>query len=83
MILTKENVEREAVTQAAIERLRKQGFRELEGIADKPVQESGKKPSDLSAMKVDALRKLAEEKGIEGTAALTKAELLELLKDVV
>ena len=33
-------------------------------------------------MKLDELKTLAKEKGIEGAASLTKAELLAVLKDV-
>lgn len=41
-----------------------------------------KKP-ELEKLKVDELKALAKEKGIEGAASLTKEELLAVLKGVV
>lgn len=38
---------------------------------------------ELEKMKVDELKTLAKEKGIEGAASLTKEELLAVLKEVV
>lgn len=38
--------------------------------------------TDISKMKAEELRKLAEEKGIEGAESLNKQELLKVLKEV-
>ena len=46
-----------------------------------PPTETGK--LELEKMKVDELKALAKEKGIEGAASLTKEELLAVLKEVV
>ena len=88
MRLIRENVEREAADQAAIARLKKQGFKEVFGekhVSDASGETSntGKCGPDLASMKADELKELAKEKGIAGAASLTKAELLEALKDVV
>ena len=40
------------------------------------------KRNPIHEMKLDELKTLAKEKGIEGAASLTKAELLAVLKDV-
>lgn len=43
----------------------------------------GNDKKDITKMKVDELKVLAKEKGIEGADSLNKQELLEVLKDVV
>lgn len=43
----------------------------------------GNDQKDITKMKVDELKVLAKEKGIEGADSLNKQELLEVLKDVV
>lgn len=43
----------------------------------------GNAQKDITKMKVDELKVLAKEKGIEGADSLNKQELLEVLKDVV
>lgn len=48
---------------------------------DMPSASEKEKP--LEKMKVDELKALAKEKGIEGADSLTKAELIAVLKDVV
>lgn len=80
MILKRGNVEREADGIKA-EQLMKDGFEMVENVRAQSPEVSVKK--DLSEMTVDELKNLAKEKGISGASALTKAELQEVLKDVV
>lgn len=48
------------------------------------VKESAKESStDLTKMKVDELKKLANERGIQNADSMKKEELIEALKDVV
>lgn len=86
MVLKKGNVERIAVTENQIERLRRQGFECVEKAAETPGtenEEPGVTPVDLKSMKAEELKSFARDKGIEGAASLTKEELLAVLKDVV
>lgn len=83
MRLKCENVERVSEDAAVIDRLKREGFKEVTGINANAIVVSEEKPAELSEMKVDALRAFAKEKGIEGYSSLTKAELLDVLKDVV
>lgn len=80
MRLIMNNVERIAEGEAQILKLKSDGFKPLE--EDVVPQEEEPKP-ELEEMKADELKALAKEKGIEGAASLTKAELLAVLKDVV
>ena len=76
MILIKENVERVADNQADVERLKQKGFKPL-----KKESTQAEKQKNLHQMKVEELRTLATERGIEGAAVLPKKDLLELLGD--
>lgn len=80
MRLKRGNVEREADGIKA-EQLMKDGFEMVENVRAQSPEVSVKK--DLSEMTVEELKNLAKEKGISGVSALTKAELQEVLKDVV
>lgn len=80
MRLKRGNVEREADGIKA-KQLMKDGFEMLENVRAQSPEVSVKK--DLSEMTVEELKNLAKEKGISGASALTKAELQEVLKDVV
>lgn len=86
MRLIMNNVERIAEGEAQVRKLKDAGFKILEETGCKPGEES--KPEEeskqeLEEMKTEELKTLAKEKGIEGAASLTKAELLAVLKDVV
>lgn len=80
MRLKRGNVEREADGIKA-EQLMKDGFERVENVRAQSPEFSNKK--DLSEMTAEELKNLAKEKGISGASALTKAELQEVLKDVV
>lgn len=80
MRLKRGNVEREADGIKA-EQLMKDGFEMVENVRAQSPEVSVKK--DFSEMTVEELKNLAKEKGISGAYALTKAELQEVLKDVV
>lgn len=61
-------------------------FTVAERLEDLAVNEEVKQPEEkpeLDKMKVDELKAIAKEKGIEGAASLTKDELLAVLKEVV
>lgn len=47
------------------------------------VPEKEVKTNSLEKLKVDELKALASEKGIEGAETMKKSELLDILKDVV
>ncbi len=47
------------------------------------VPEKEVETNSLEKLKVDELKALASEKGIEGAATMKKSELLDILKDVV
>lgn len=78
MRLIKDNVERIAEGDAQIRKLETAGFKPLDAEAE---MREDMKP--LEKLKVDELKALAKEKGIEGAASLTKAELQAVLKDVI
>lgn len=80
MRLIKNNVERIAEGESQVQKLKAAGFKPLEVIDHKAGEEA---KTELEKMKVDELKSLAKEKGIEGAASLTKEELLAVLKDVV
>ena len=80
MRLKRGNVEREADGIKA-EQLLKDGFERVETVRAQSPEASTKK--ELSEMTAEELKELAKEKGISGASALTKAELQEVLKDVV
>lgn len=79
MILKKNNVERIVDNPVQERRLKAQGYHEVGGsdktAAPDPVL-------DLDEMNVEQLRELAKQKGLTGAGALTKAELLEELREV-
>lgn len=79
MILVRNNIERIAENEAQIRKLTAEGYEPMEASED--VKEEQK--PELEKMKVDELKALAKEKGIEGAASLTKEELLAVLKEVV
>lgn len=72
IIVKRRNVER-IIEESQLDDFLADGYKQL-GAA----KETKQKP--LSKMKVDELRKMAVEKGIENADSLTKDELLEVLK---
>lgn len=72
IVVKRRNVER-IIDESQLNDFLNDGFKQL-GAA----KETNQKP--LSKMKVDELRKMAVEKGIENADSLTKDELLEVLK---
>lgn len=80
MRLIKDNVERIAESEAQIRKLETAGYVPLGVTGSEKAEEV--KP-ELEKLKVDELKALAKEKGIEGAASLTKEELLAVLKEVV
>lgn len=79
MRLIRKNVERVAVTEAQIEKLKAQGFRPIGG----DVAEADHADADINTKTVAELKAIAKEKEIEGYSSLTKEELLAVLKGVV
>lgn len=89
MILKRRNVEREASSEIEIAALKAVGFKEIanageeSSAGDKPVDSVG--PADdaksIDDMTVAELRSYATERGIEGAGALSKADLLAMLKE--
>lgn len=77
MRLIMNNVERSTEDDAQIRKLMAVGFKPLgEAVREEKAEE---KP-ELEKMKVDELRAMAKERGIEGAASLNKEELLAVLK---
>ena len=72
IVVKRENVER-IIDESQLNDFLADGYKQL-GAA----KETNQKP--LSKMKVDELRKIAVEKGLENADSLTKDELLEVLK---
>lgn len=81
--MIRDNVERIVATEEQAAKLKKEGFKELPGKIEVNDEAEPAGPRTLETMTVPELKELAKEKGLEGYSSLTKAELLELLKDVV
>lgn len=77
MRLIMNNVERTAEDDAQIRKLMAAGFKPLGEPAG---EEKAEEKPELEKMKVDELRAMAKERGIEGAASLNKEELLAVLK---
>lgn len=82
MLYIKDNVEREAASKAEEERLKLAGFKPLHGSEQDTAPDEASS-QNLDDMNVSELKTLAKERGINGASSLSKAELLEVLKDVV
>lgn len=74
------NVERIAETEEQITKLKAKGFLEME---PQPQPETAPGPGQIGEMSLNELKELARQKGLDGYASLTKAELRGALKDVV
>ena len=88
MRLIKGNVERIVEDQVKAERLKADGFKELEAIGEVKAEitelEAPVEPGKiLEDMTVPELKALAKEKGIEGSSSLNREDLLSVLKEVV
>lgn len=79
-VFKKHNVERRTESDVKAEQLLNAGFVELTGAN---VKADEREPKNLSKLKVDELKALAEEFGIEGIDSLNKPELLAVLKDAM
>ena len=77
MRLIMNNVERTAEDDAQIRKLMAAGFKPLGEPAS---EEKAEERPELEKMKVDELRAMAKERGIEGAASLNKEDLLAVLK---
>ena len=77
------NVERVAATKEQAARLEKSGFKLVKMVEEKTEADAEQKTVSLEEMTVPELKALAKKKGIEGASSLNKAELLDILKDVV
>lgn len=77
------NVERVAATKEQAARLEKSGFKLVKRVEEKTEADAEQKTVSLEEMTVPELKALAKKKGIEGASSLNKAELLDILKDVV
>lgn len=80
MRLIRDNVERIAESETRIAKLKAAGYKEL-GASE--TEREPEKQRSIQEMKLDELKVLAKEKGIEGAASLTKDELRTVLKDVI
>lgn len=70
------NVVKKTDNEAKIEKYQDQGFKEItEGAKEEEVE----KEVDYESMKVDKLKSLADERGIEYDAKVKKDELIKLL----
>lgn len=89
MRMIRGNVERIAVTEARVARLESEGYKKLEEKTktSKAVRTEGTVQSsvtvEISGMTIKQLRAMAKENGLAGYEALSKDELLEILKDVM
>ena len=77
------NIERVAATKEQAARLEKSGFKLVKRVEEKTEADAEQKTVSLEEMTVPELKALAKKKGIEGASSLNKAELLDILKDVV
>lgn len=81
MRLRLDNVERVADTAERIEKLKAEGYKALSEMDAEKESRPAKKP--LEEMNIQELKELAKERGLEGSSALKKEELLELLRGEV
>lgn len=82
MRLIRDNVEREAATGEQAEALRKMGYQDAvpASAAEPEMQERETQEPDLPELTTKQLKELAASRGMTGTAALSRAELLRVLE---
>lgn len=82
MRLIKGNIERIAVDEVKISKLKADGFKELNVSAKAAPEPPAEQPKNLEEMTIPELKALAKEKGIDGANSLNKEDLLSALKEV-
>lgn len=82
-VFKKHNVERRVESDAKVEKLLLAGFEEISAITDARENSADEGRKNLSKMKIDELKMLADEMQIEGADSLNKAELIAVLKEAM
>lgn len=75
-----QEAQEEAETEQGVENTEQSTENESEGTTEAQNEESEEATVDYSAMKVEELRKVAKEKGIQGYANMNKGTLVEVIK---
>lgn len=81
MILLRGNVEKEVKNAYDIEKLKKEGFKEISPTEQK--ESDAVKEKEINEMNLKELKKYATNKGISGASSLSKEQLLEVLKEMI
>lgn len=81
MILLRGNVEKEVKNAYDIEKLKKEGFKEISPTEQK--ESDAVKEKEINEMNLKELKEYATNKGISGASSLSKEQLLEVLKEMI